>query len=149
MPAGRRTARLRGMPTSTAGSIAGWPADRWPGADRARAADQRLVGAPRQGAGAGPVRALRQGDELAFARLVRRHQGSMLNVARLYVADRSVAEEVVQDTWLAVGREIDGFEGRCALTTWLYRILVNRARSRGARERRIVPGSSLAGGCES
>src|SRR4051812_32190348 len=98
MPAGRRTARLRGMPTSTAGSIAGWPADRWPGADRARAADERLV------------RALRQGDELAFARLVRRHQGSMLNVARLYVADRSVAEEVVQDTWLAVVREIDGFE---------------------------------------
>jgi RNA polymerase sigma-70 factor, ECF subfamily len=119
------------MPRPSERPIAGWPADRWPGAPPARIADERLV------------RALRQGDELAFAGLVRRHHGGMMSVALTYVGDRSVAEEVVQDTWLAVVREIARFEHRCALTTWIYRILVNRARTRGAREHRIVPCSSL------
>ena len=115
--------------------IQGWPADRWPGAapsgSPAPTAEQRLV------------QALRDGDELAFAGLVRRHHGPMLHVARSYVATESVAEEVVQETWLAVVREIGAFEERCSVTTWIYRILVNRARRRGAREHRILPCSSL------
>src|SRR3954447_21319183 len=118
------------MPFST---IAGFPADRWPGTTRASIAEERLV------------RSLREGDELAFAGLVRRHHGAMVSVALGYVADRSAAEELVQDTWLAVVRDLDRFEGRSSLTTWIYRILVNRARTRGARERRVVPCSSLGG----
>ena len=67
----------------------------------------------------------------------------MLNVARRYVPSRSVAEEVVQETWLAVVKGIDRFETRSSLRTWIYRILVNRAKTRGAAERRSVPFSSL------
>ena len=86
---------------------------------------------------------MRAGDESAFARLVDRHNASMVRVASSYVADRSVAEEVVQETWLAVLRGLSRFEGRSSLKTWIYRILVNRACTRGARDKRIVPFSSL------
>jgi RNA polymerase sigma-70 factor, ECF subfamily len=82
--------------------------------------------------------ALRAGDENAFVILVRRHHSVMLRLALGYVPSRAVAEEVVQDTWLAVLRGIGGFEGRSSLRTWLLRILVNRARSAGTRERRAV-----------
>jgi RNA polymerase sigma-70 factor (ECF subfamily) len=78
-----------------------------------------------------------------FAALVRREHGAMLNVARRYVPSRAVAEEVVQETWLAVIVGIDRFEGRSSLRTWIYRILVNRAKARGASERRSVPFSGL------
>jgi RNA polymerase sigma-70 factor (ECF subfamily) len=67
----------------------------------------------------------------------------MLNVARRYVPSRAVAEEVVQETWLAVIVGIDRFEGRSSLRTWIFRILVNRAKARGASERRSVPFSGL------
>lgn len=69
----------------------------------------------------------------------------MLLVARAFVSTEASAEEVVQDTWLAVIRGIEGFEGRSSLRTWVYRILVNTAKTRGVREHRIVPWSSLAG----
>ena len=82
---------------------------------------------------------LRAGDERCFVWLVDRHSPALLRLARQYVSSRAVAEEVVQDTWLAVLRGLDGFEGRSTLRTWLFRILVNRARSRGTRERRTVP----------
>jgi RNA polymerase sigma-70 factor (ECF subfamily) len=82
------------------------------------------------------VAALRVGDEAAFAALVRRYHARMLRVAESFVPSRAVAEEVVQETWLAVVRGIGGFEGRSSLKTWLFRILVNRARSMGAREPR-------------
>jgi RNA polymerase sigma-70 factor (ECF subfamily) len=88
------------------------------------------------------VAALRTGDEAAFARLVDRYHSSLLRVARLYVAD-SAAEDVVQETWLGVLRGLDRFEGRAALKTWLFRILVNRARTRAVREARTVPFSRL------
>jgi RNA polymerase sigma-70 factor (ECF subfamily) len=91
------------------------------------------------------VAALRRGDERAFASLVDELQGSMLRVAMTYVRERSVAEEVVQDTWLAVLNGLDGFEGRSSLRTWIFRILMNRAMTRFGRERRSVPFSSLAG----
>jgi RNA polymerase sigma-70 factor (ECF subfamily) len=81
---------------------------------------------------------LRAGDERAFVALVRRHHDVMLRVACSFVPNAAVAEEVVQDTWLGVLRGISGFEGRSSFRTWLFRILVNRARSTGARERRTV-----------
>lgn len=81
---------------------------------------------------------LRAGDEQAFVALVRRHHAAMLSLAAGYVPSMAVAEEVVQDTWLGVLRGIGGFEGRSSVRTWLFRILVNRARTAGARERRSV-----------
>ena len=81
---------------------------------------------------------LRAGDEQAFVVLVRRHHAAMLRLARGYVPSVAVAEEVVQDTWLGVLRGIGGFEGRSSVRTWLLRILVNRARTAGTRERRSV-----------
>lgn len=79
---------------------------------------------------------LRAGDESAFAALVRRYQPRMLRLAEATVGNRAVAEEVVQDTWLAVVRGVERFEGRSSLKTWLFHILLNRARSAGGRERR-------------
>jgi RNA polymerase sigma-70 factor (ECF subfamily) len=89
------------------------------------------------------VEALRRGDEDAFAALVDRHHQSLLRLARVYVRDRAAAEEVVQDTWLAVLSGVDSFAGRSSLSTWIYKILTNRARTRGARDARQVPFSSL------
>jgi RNA polymerase sigma-70 factor (ECF subfamily) len=89
------------------------------------------------------VQAIRDGDERAFAELVDRHHASLVRVAQGYVRDRAVAEEVAQDTWLAVLKGIDRFEGRSSLKTWIFRILANQAKSRAARERRTVPFSAL------
>jgi RNA polymerase sigma-70 factor (ECF subfamily) len=82
---------------------------------------------------------LRDGDERAFTTLIDRYHAPMIRVALAYVPSRAVAEEVVQDTWLGVVRGIDRFEGRSSLKTWLFRILVNRARSAGPREKRHEP----------
>jgi RNA polymerase sigma-70 factor (ECF subfamily) len=88
---------------------------------------------------------LRAGDERAFETLVMRHHRTMLAVARQYVSTRGVAEEVVQETWLGVLKGLDRFEGRSSLTTWIMRILVNIAKTRGVREARSVPYTALAG----
>src|SRR3954454_600398 len=90
------------------------------------------------------VERLRAGDEEAFMDLVQRWSPSMLRVARMYVPSQAVAEDVVQETWLGVLNGIDRFEGRSSLRTWVFSILVNRARTRGERERRTVPFASLA-----
>ncbi len=90
------------------------------------------------------VRALRDGDEVVFADLVRRYQAPLLRLAQSYVPSRAVAEDVVADTWLGVLNGIDRFEGRSSLKTWIFRILVNTAKTRGQREGRTVPFSSLA-----
>jgi RNA polymerase sigma-70 factor (ECF subfamily) len=90
------------------------------------------------------VAALREGDEAAFAELVRRHHASLRRVARGYVASDALADEVVQDTWLAVIAGIDRFQGRSSVKTWIYNILANIARTRGVRERRSLPFSALA-----
>ena len=82
-------------------------------------------------------------DEAAFGRLVNDWSRPMLLLARGFVSTEASAEEVVQDTWLAVIRGLDGFEGRSALRTWVYRILVNIAKTRGVREHRSIPWSSL------
>jgi RNA polymerase sigma-70 factor, ECF subfamily len=86
---------------------------------------------------------LRDGDERAFEALVDRHYGTMLAVARTYVSSRAVAEEVVQEAWLGVLKGLDGFEGRSSLATWIMRIVVNIAKTRGVREARSVPYASL------
>jgi RNA polymerase sigma-70 factor, ECF subfamily len=91
------------------------------------------------------VRALRAGDEQAFVAVVRRYSALMLRVALGHVRTQAVAEDVVQETWCAVLAGIDRFEGRAALKTWIMRILVNRAKTRGQREARCVPFSSLGG----
>ena len=90
------------------------------------------------------VAALRGGDEAVFADLVDAYSSSLLRLAQDFVRTRSVAEEVVQDTWLAVLGGIDRFEGRSSLKTWVFRILVNKAKTRGVREARTVPFSALA-----
>ena len=90
------------------------------------------------------VERLRAGDEACFAELVRRYSGSMLRVALMYTPSRAVAEEVVQETWLGVLNGLDSFEERASFKTWLFRILVNRAKTRGERERRTVPFAALA-----
>jgi RNA polymerase sigma-70 factor (ECF subfamily) len=89
------------------------------------------------------VRALRAGDEQAFIALVERYQAPLLRVAMLYVRSREIAEEVVQDTWIGVLQGLERFEGRSSLKTWIFRILMNRAMSRGEREQRSVPFSAL------
>jgi RNA polymerase sigma-70 factor, ECF subfamily len=91
------------------------------------------------------VEGLRRGDEAVYAELLRRWHPAMLRVARMYVRDRATAEEVVQETWLAVLQGIDRFEERSSLKTWVFRILTNRAKTRGGREARSVPFSALAG----
>jgi RNA polymerase sigma-70 factor, ECF subfamily len=89
------------------------------------------------------VTRLRAGDAKAFATLVDRHGGALLRLARTFVKVPAIAEEVVQDTWLAALDGLSGFEGRASLRTWLFRILANRARTRAVREGRSVPWSSL------
>jgi len=81
---------------------------------------------------------LRAGDEQAFVQIIARHHAAMMRLASSFVSSSAVAEEVVQDTWIGVLRGIGGFEGRSSFRTWLFRILVNRARTAGARERRTV-----------
>ena len=91
------------------------------------------------------VAALRRGDEAAFLELVNRYQPLMLRVARGYVRDPRAAEDVVQETWLAVLEGVDRFEARASLKTWMFRILVKRAITRAGKDRRQVPFSSLGG----
>jgi RNA polymerase sigma-70 factor (ECF subfamily) len=87
---------------------------------------------------------LRAGDEAAFLALVDRHGALMLRIALSHVPSAAVAEEVVQEAWLGVLSGIGSFEGRSSLKTWILRICANRAKTRGERERRTVPMSSLA-----
>lgn len=90
------------------------------------------------------VAALRAGDEQAFADLVDGWSGWMLRLAREHVPSPAVAEEVVQEVWLAVLQGLDKFRGEASLRTWVYRIVVNQAKRRGVRERRSIPFASLA-----
>ena len=103
-----------------------------------------LSAPPRAGGERELIGRLRAGDEEAYASLIDRYYSSMLHVALGFVSSRPTAEEVVQDTWLAVITGISRFEERCSFKTWLFRILVNRARSRGVREHRCVTFTSLA-----
>ena len=102
------------------------------GSEHTRTEDERAL-----------VAALRRGDESAFATLVDRHSAGLLRLARTYVSSVAVAEDVVQETWLALLRGLDRFEERSTIKTWLFRVAANIARTRGVQERRTTPFSSL------
>jgi RNA polymerase sigma-70 factor (ECF subfamily) len=91
------------------------------------------------------VRRLLDRDEAAFESLVERYHAALVRLAILFVGDQSVAEEVAQDTWVAVLNGLRSFEGRASLKTWIFSILTNKAKTRGVRERRSIPFSALAG----
>ena len=82
------------------------------------------------------VTRLRAGEQIAFDELVNKHHSALVRVARGYVADCEVAEEVVQDTWMAVIENLSRFEGRSSLRTWIFGILIHKAKDRGIREKR-------------
>jgi RNA polymerase sigma-70 factor, ECF subfamily len=90
--------------------------------------------------------ALRAGDERAFRDLFARSYPMMKRVARAYVASDAVAEEIVQETWMAIVTGLDRFEGRSALGTWIFSILTNQAKTHSAREKRALPFSCVASG---
>jgi len=90
------------------------------------------------------IQALRAGDERAFTGLVERFQGPLLRASVTYVRDPSAAEDVVQETWVGFLDSVARFKGRCSIQTWLFRILFNKAQTRVARDRRLVPFSTLA-----
>jgi RNA polymerase sigma-70 factor, ECF subfamily len=118
-------------------------------ANRGQAVQVDVIEDTAMGGGASPeelslLAALRRGDEEAFLRLVDQHGPALLRVAMMFVRERAVAEEVVQETWLGVLRGLDRFEGRSSLKTWIFRILTNKAKTRAQREGRTVAFSSLA-----
>ena len=121
-------------PTMAAGAALAAPAVRLAGQTEPAASAEELP----------LVEALRQGDEAAFTELVDRYQNALLRLATVYVRSRDLAEEVVQDTWLGVMAGIGRFEGRSSLKTWIFRILINRAKTMGVREARNIPFSVLA-----
>lgn len=86
---------------------------------------------------------LQHSDERAFAALLDLHDAALRRAARAYVSTQASADEVVQETWLAVVRGVAAFEGRSSIKTWIFQILINRARTRGAREARMVPVAEL------
>ena len=101
-----------------------------------RAAGGAVLASPAVDDDVGLVERLRAGDESAFTELVRRYQPRLLRLAEATVGSRAVAEEVCQDTWLAVVRGVERFEGRSSFKTWLFRILLNRARTSAGKEQR-------------
>ena len=90
------------------------------------------------------IRRILDGDERAFAELVGRFNSSMIRLAMSFVPSVAVAHEVVQEAWMGVLSGLAKFEGRSTLKTWIFRILTNRAKTRGVREGRTVPFSALA-----
>jgi RNA polymerase sigma-70 factor (ECF subfamily) len=94
------------------------------------------------------VERARGGDDDAFAVLVRRYSPMLMRLARMYVPTDALAEDVVQETWVAVVRGLERFEGRSSFKTWLFRILVNRAKTRGVREHRSIPFASVGPGAD-
>ena len=89
------------------------------------------------------VRRIHSGDEEAFRGLYATHHAKMVRLAAVFVADLNTAEEVTQETWITVLEKIGTFEGRSALKTWIYRILTNKAKKRGIKDKRTVPFTSM------
>jgi RNA polymerase sigma-70 factor (ECF subfamily) len=89
------------------------------------------------------IEALRRGDKIAFAHLVDHYHASLRRVARLYISNRAVADEVVQDTWLGVIQGMWAFEGRSSVKTWIFRILINRVGGINALHPRSPPRAPL------
>lgn len=91
---------------------------------------------------------LRAGDEAAFTALVGRYHVRLVGLATSFVGRRDLAEDVVQETWLAVLKGMERFEGRASLRTWLFQICANRARTAAVREQRTEPVADLDGGAD-
>ena len=91
------------------------------------------------------VQRLIDGDEKSFSALVDQYHGQLLRLCRAFVKSDAVAEEVVQETWMAVLKGIKSFQGRSSLKTWIFTILTNQAKTRGVKEGRSIPFSNLAG----
>src|SRR5262249_34214676 len=108
--------------------------------DRVPSSRGRLAAAPGE---LELLRALRRRDESAFRRLISNYHNPLLRVARMYVPSQRAAEEVVQETWLGVCKGLENFAGRCSLKTWIFQILLNRAKTRRQRESRLIPFSSV------
>jgi RNA polymerase sigma-70 factor, ECF subfamily len=89
------------------------------------------------------LEAIRSGDEVAFEAIITRYHGPLMRLAMVYVRDRGVAEDVVQETWLTCLKTLERFEGRSSLKTWVFGILMNVARSRRRKEARVLPFASL------
>jgi RNA polymerase sigma-70 factor (ECF subfamily) len=89
------------------------------------------------------IELLRSGNDAAFESLVDCHSPALLRLAKVFVTTQAVAEEVVQETWMAVLEGLSRFEGRSSLKTWIFRILTNHAKTRAQREGRSIPFSSL------
>ena len=89
------------------------------------------------------LQALRAGDESAFMQLVEQYHPALVRLARLFVREQAVAEELAQETWLAVLQGLQNFEGRSSLKTWLFTILTNKAKTRGQRENRTIAFTDL------
>ena len=106
--------------------------------------DVAQAGPAGEGSEHGLLCRLRHGDEQVFDQLVRAWSPPMLRVARGFVSTDASAQEVVQDTWLGVIRGLAGFEGRSSLRTWVFRILVKIAKTRGVKEQRTIPLSAVA-----
>ncbi len=85
------------------------------------------------------VERLRRGEEAAFAELFDAYHSAIVRVATAFVKSPSIAEEIAQDTWVAVVDSLDSFEGRAAIKTWIMRIAINRAKTRAVRDGRQVP----------
>jgi RNA polymerase sigma-70 factor (ECF subfamily) len=121
-------------------------ADQWLGAEAAGSVPRARKSARRQTAAPAMtshderqlIEKLRAGDEATFNELVDCHHGALIRVARNYLADLSVAEEVVQEAWLGVLEGIDGFQGRSSLKSWIISIVIHKAKDRGVREKRYV-----------
>lgn len=94
------------------------------------------------------LKSLREGDEDVFAWLVQQHHNSLVRLALLYLRDEAQAEEVAQETWIAVLNGLNRFEGRSSIKTWIFTILTNRAKTRVQREKRIISFSELEAGLE-
>jgi RNA polymerase sigma-70 factor, ECF subfamily len=90
------------------------------------------------------VKRMLAGDEATFTHVVERYHGSLIRVATSFVASRDVAEEVVQETWLAVLNGLASFEGRSSLKSWIFSIMTNRAKTRGVRDKRTIPFADLS-----
>jgi len=117
-------------------TLEGTPA---PGADNAAGPD-----VPASASDLAFIARLRARDPKAFSDLLDRYHGPLLRLALVFVPSRAVAEEVVQETWVGVLDGLDCFEGRSTLKTWIFRILTNRAKTRGVRENRTVPFSAFS-----
>jgi len=89
------------------------------------------------------IKFLREGDEDAFLWLVQKYHNSFVRLALPYVQDKGLAEEVAQETWIAILNGLARFEGRAKLKTWIFTILINRAKTRGQREKRSLPFSEF------